>query len=266
MDLILRCNIIKCRKVLDSKAYVTSCSHVFCSDCASKSLTYALVCPACENPLSATKDIYYADLKPSEEWKSLVISGQKPEIISEICSRATSFWSYQIHQEHSYNEMVLRSMHEKWNTTERQYQNVVIQLQAEISSLSDKSCELSKQVEIQKRKEAEMLEQVTDKNRQLKKLQVLYDKLRMKESNENAKESLFEFELNNGKLHHSQLQEIPINSVAKSSWLEKWKGTSRAHNENIENNSIFVPISNGERRVIKPKNVTQKDRNKNSYR
>lgn len=70
-----------------------------------------------DNPLSAQYDIIKMDLQPCEQYKSvirvvwftvwhcvtvdfnypqMVLAGLRPEIIMEICSRAMSFWTYQV--------------------------------------------------------------------------------------------------------------------------------------------------------------------------
>ena len=272
MDLELRCNIIKCRKIVCSKAYVTSCSRIafilildiFCPDCAAKSFNYALVCPTGENPLSDSKDIYYADLKPTEEWKSLVIAGQKPETISEICSRATSFWSYQMHQEHVYNDLLMKNLQEKWLTTERHYQNSIIHLKNEISSFSDRSAELKKQLEVQKRREAESMEQITEKNRQLKKMQLLCDKLRRKGNNGNQCESHYGIDFVNDNFIHNQMPSEPLVSIQPTSWLDKWPHSIQTPKENNEPKVEFSPKNATLQIPSISKNQSHRNRQKNS--
>lgn len=65
-----------------------------------------------DTTLTGQFDIVKAELKPSEEYKSvsfdfidtylsiripqMILAGQRPEIIMEVCSRAMSFWTYQV--------------------------------------------------------------------------------------------------------------------------------------------------------------------------
>lgn len=149
-----------------------------------------------------------------------MLSGQSPEVILDVCSRAISFWSYQMHQERVYVEMTTKGMQEKWSSSERYYQNSIVQLKSDISSLSDKYSDLGKQLEVQKRREAEALEQVVEKTRQLKKLQSLCDKLRRKETfaRENG---TAEFEAENI-CDFMQLPSIAVANPSKPSWLDKW--------------------------------------------
>ncbi|WAR09315.1 CIP1-like protein, partial [Mya arenaria] len=72
-DLI--CNYRKCRKRLTDIAYVTACSR--------------------QTNLSLKFEIVRNNLQPSEQYKSMILAGLKPDVINEICSRAIAFWMYQ---------------------------------------------------------------------------------------------------------------------------------------------------------------------------
>ncbi|KXS10383.1 hypothetical protein M427DRAFT_508707, partial [Gonapodya prolifera JEL478] len=90
---------VNCRSPLSSgKAVVTTCSHLFCVDCAQGAFSTALVCPACETSLSQPDDIVTSELNPSEDYKSSVLAGLRPEVIMDIASRGLAFWTYQVTQ------------------------------------------------------------------------------------------------------------------------------------------------------------------------
>ncbi|XP_077865951.1 E3 ubiquitin-protein ligase CCNB1IP1-like, partial [Saccoglossus kowalevskii] len=91
----LVCNFKKCRKRLSAFAWVTSCSHIFCDEDGSREFNKTYSCPACETSLSGKFDIVRIDLNPIEQYKSMVLAGQRPEVVMEIASRALAFWSYQ---------------------------------------------------------------------------------------------------------------------------------------------------------------------------
>lgn len=95
MEVTLRCNNLTCRCQLLHKAVVTTCSHIFCVDCGTRYFESALVCPACETSLTQRDDIVFAELLPTEDYKSSVLAGLRPDIVAEICGRALSFWGYQ---------------------------------------------------------------------------------------------------------------------------------------------------------------------------
>lgn len=50
--------------------------------------------------LAGKLDIVRIDVNPSECYKTMVLTGQRPGVIIDICSRAMAFWTYQNHQEH----------------------------------------------------------------------------------------------------------------------------------------------------------------------
>ncbi|RGB23759.1 hypothetical protein C1646_609127, partial [Rhizophagus diaphanus] len=114
----LRCNVVQCRKILntENRACVTTCSL----DCANNSFSSALVCPACETSLTENDDIVFTDLNPSEDYKSSVLSGLRPDLVVEICSRALSFWTYQTTQEACFQEMLYKNLEEKYTQLEKQ--------------------------------------------------------------------------------------------------------------------------------------------------
>ncbi|KAL1690733.1 hypothetical protein GGG16DRAFT_113747 [Schizophyllum commune] len=103
MDTDLKCNRLTCRKSLTDKAVVV------CS------------------------------LRPSNDYKTSVLSGLSPSIILEICSRAISFWQYQIHQENSFQQAVVRNLTDKNAQLQKQLDNVVREANGEINLLNDKT-------------------------------------------------------------------------------------------------------------------------------
>lgn len=100
MDVDLRCNNLSCRKTLTEKAVVTTCSHAFCVECANLLFdASSQSCPACGTALSEPDDVVITSLRPTNDYKTSVLSGLSPAIILEICNRAIAFWQYQVHQE-----------------------------------------------------------------------------------------------------------------------------------------------------------------------
>ncbi|KAI1089081.1 hypothetical protein F5B19DRAFT_495721 [Rostrohypoxylon terebratum] len=159
MEHILRCNFLKCRKELGDRALVTTCSHIFCLECAARlGLTgqgheHRNSCPACASHLTSPDDAVISNLKPSEDYKTSVLSGLSPNIIIECANRALSFWAYQATQEVVYQEHLSKALTEK-------YSNLNVYLD--------------------KRKNDELTQAYKEKNRKLLQTQELYDKLKRK--------------------------------------------------------------------------------------
>ena len=81
-----------------------SCSHIFCITCSdglglSNSAGGLRVCPACETHLNNPDDVVVAQLNPTEDYKTSVLSGLSPGIIMECAGRGLAFYSYQTTQE-----------------------------------------------------------------------------------------------------------------------------------------------------------------------
>ncbi|XP_066295784.1 E3 ubiquitin-protein ligase CCNB1IP1-like [Branchiostoma lanceolatum] len=178
MDNDLICNFKKCRKRLTAFAWVTSCSHIFCDEDGTREFNKCYTCPACETSLSDKFDIVRIDLQPSEQYKSMVLAGQRPEVIMEICSRAMSFWTYQSHQERTYQEYMCNKAKERSVQLEKYYEQVLTTTQAELSSLKNQISANRKELESTKKRFNEVSEKLMERNRQHQKLQSMYDALR----------------------------------------------------------------------------------------
>ncbi|KAJ8029193.1 E3 ubiquitin-protein ligase CCNB1IP1 [Holothuria leucospilota] len=111
----LICNYKKCRKRLGSFGWVTSCSR--------------------NTNLPGKFDLIRIDLCPSEQHKSMVLAGQKPEVIMEACSRAMAFWSYQIHQERVYQEYTATKAKQRGTQLEQYYEQLLSRAQSEVSCI-----------------------------------------------------------------------------------------------------------------------------------
>ncbi|KAG0287124.1 hypothetical protein BGZ96_008905 [Linnemannia gamsii] len=142
---------------------------IFCVGCANKAFGTALVCPACETSLTQQDDIVFVDLNPSQEYRSSILSGLRPEVITEICTRAISFWTYQTSQEAKYQEMAQKTLEDKVGQLERQLQRTTREVNAELNALQ-------KDIEQEKRKAANLTDQLDEKSRLLSKLQTMYDR------------------------------------------------------------------------------------------
>lgn len=113
-DDTLLCNFPKCRAKLTGFAWVTACSHVFCDQHGSEKFGRSpVICPACSSALSGKLDILRMELSPSEEYKAMVLTGLRPDIVLDISSRALAFWSYQVKYLHVNNQYKIRQMWEK---------------------------------------------------------------------------------------------------------------------------------------------------------
>ncbi|KAI8056265.1 hypothetical protein BDF22DRAFT_617920 [Syncephalis plumigaleata] len=135
MDVELRCNNGKCRKPLggiEPRACVTT--YIFCVECADNVFGISLLCPLCQTSLTASNDIVLTELNPSEDYKSSVLAGLKPDIIADICQRALSFWSYQMMQELNYQAMLIKAQDRKYRQLEEQMNTTITSRNGEVLS------------------------------------------------------------------------------------------------------------------------------------
>ncbi|KAL7629674.1 hypothetical protein AAE478_001197 [Parahypoxylon ruwenzoriense] len=179
MEHMLRCNSLKCRKELGDRALVTTCSHIFCTDCAARlGLTsqgheHRNSCPACGSHLTNPDDAVISNLNPSEDYKTSVLSGLSPNVIIECASRALSFWAYQATQEVVYQEYLGKTLTEKYSNLSVHLDKVINDANLEITSMKMDQDSL-------RRKNDELAQAYKEKNRKLLQTQELYDKLKRK--------------------------------------------------------------------------------------
>ncbi|KAI0103714.1 hypothetical protein GGR51DRAFT_549897 [Nemania sp. FL0031] len=186
MEHTLQCNVLKCRKELGDHALVTTCYHIFCGDCAARlGLTSQrrdepAVCPACGTHLINPDDAVITNLRPSEDYKTSVLSGLSPNVIIDCASRALSFWAYQVTQEIIFQQHMSKTLTEKYSSLNVHLDKVVNEANAEITNCYNKlkSVELDRD-ELRKKYE-ELLQTCKEKNRKLLQTQELYDKLKRK--------------------------------------------------------------------------------------
>ncbi|KAJ4472203.1 hypothetical protein J3R30DRAFT_3523872 [Lentinula aciculospora] len=180
MDTELKCNRLTCRKALTDKAVVTTCSHIFCVDCANELFNAARLCPACESSLSEPDDVVVCSLHPSNDYKTSVLSGLTPSIILEICSRAIAFWQYQIHQENSFQQAVLRNLNDKNSQLQKQLDNVIREANGEITLLNNKTTDLERDLEVERRKVRDLQEATREREKEYQKLKAQHDRIKRK--------------------------------------------------------------------------------------
>ncbi|XP_040209382.1 E3 ubiquitin-protein ligase CCNB1IP1 [Rana temporaria] len=180
-DDLLLCNFPKCRVKLSGRAWVTACSHIFCDQHGSGEFSRSpAVCPACNSTLSSKLDIVRTELSPSEEHKAMMLSGLRPEIVLDICSRALAFWTYQIYQERLYQEYSYSKAEGHLKQVEKLYTHQIQSKDAEMSAMKGEVNSLKKILEEYKRKYSELSEKLMERNRQYNKLQGMYDGLRLR--------------------------------------------------------------------------------------
>ncbi|CAG8473490.1 8580_t:CDS:10 [Paraglomus occultum] len=149
---------------------LTTRLDIFCVDCSKKAFTSALVCPACETTLTENNDIVFVNLNPSEDYKSSVLSGLRPDIVMEITARALSFWTYQTTQESWLQDILYQNLQEKCQQLEKQLHSIKKEAQTEFCALREKQSALQKELEAEKNINLELKKIIEEKNAQFTRL------------------------------------------------------------------------------------------------
>ncbi|KAI9321253.1 hypothetical protein BX666DRAFT_1849807, partial [Dichotomocladium elegans] len=145
---------------------------IFCMDCANQSFSRSLVCPACETSLTQSGDIVITQLNPSEEYKSSVLAGLRPDVIMDIASRAIALYDYQLSQEICYRAMARQNLESRCSSLEDQLRAVKRDASRALKTEKQRFDELMREQEQEKRRSHELQIQLQEKTRQFKKLQV----------------------------------------------------------------------------------------------
>lgn len=72
-EMSLICNYKTCRVTLNTFAWVTSCSHIFCDSDGKRTFNREKKCPCCHEILNRRLDIVQINLNPDESFKSVCI-------------------------------------------------------------------------------------------------------------------------------------------------------------------------------------------------
>ncbi|KAI8338800.1 hypothetical protein EDC96DRAFT_523236 [Choanephora cucurbitarum] len=176
----IHCNVMKCRKPFsfEKQACITSCSHIFCVECANTTFSKSLVCPACHANLTQNDDIILIELNPSEEYKSSVLAGLKPEVILDISMRAIAFYEYQTSQEILYRSMLQKNLEDRYGALKEKFHMAMRDLNHVIKNEKEKQTVLKRELEQEKSRCQNAVVKLEEKARQFQKLQTMYEKLK----------------------------------------------------------------------------------------
>ncbi|KAF2667520.1 hypothetical protein BT63DRAFT_472249 [Microthyrium microscopicum] len=183
MELTMRCNQLDCRIELNETAVVTTCSHMFCLECAqAKSLfttnRSARQCPACSIGLPAEDDCVATALNPREDYKTSILSGLSPAIIMECATRALAFYSYQASSAVSYQEYRTNSINRQANSKIHHLEDVIHQANGEIMKLRDALDTQQATIASLENKHLELSAAFKEKSRALSETQHKYQQLK----------------------------------------------------------------------------------------
>ncbi|KAH7260611.1 hypothetical protein B0J15DRAFT_288839 [Fusarium solani] len=184
MEHPLICNNLQCRQELGERALVTTCSHIFCLECAERlgitgqETERRNTCPACHSHFNNHDDAVITNLSPGEEYKTTILSGLSPNIVMECTSRALSFWAYQITQDMYYQQYLYKTLAEKYSALNIRLEKTVSDANTEIDGLQHRLTGMTAEQNALRRKNEEISQAYKEKARKVLQLQELYDKVK----------------------------------------------------------------------------------------
>ncbi len=108
------CNLKNCNKCLESGyAWVTACSHIFCNEDGEKIFQNTLTCPICLKELDSKTELVRMQLKPTEQYRNMILCGLRPELIMDISTKGLSFWFSQLKQQNDFMRHIIEKEREK---------------------------------------------------------------------------------------------------------------------------------------------------------
>ncbi|KAK9701447.1 hypothetical protein QE152_g30594 [Popillia japonica] len=167
----LRCNLQSCRKVLEENALVTSCSHIFCYQHGQVSISNEN-CLACGTKFRSKTDFSITDLRPSDQIKSMLLSGLNPDQALEIANRSISFYTYQLFNENRLKDEMLKRSKEECDNLKGYCASLKAKYHTEIEKLQRSTLGLKQEIEEKIGELEKQREQTCQYSRLSKKLQL----------------------------------------------------------------------------------------------
>ncbi|KAJ1995595.1 hypothetical protein EDC05_000833 [Coemansia umbellata] len=115
-------------------------------------------------------DAITTSLVVTEEYKSFILAGLNPSDISDICSRALSFWSYQVSQEIAFQQAAAKAQHNKSQVTESRASAAMAELQERLRVADAKILSMQQSFSSERQKRALVEDSLKDKSRQLRRI------------------------------------------------------------------------------------------------
>ncbi len=159
-------------------------SHIFCLECANRQSLLQCdahnrsSCPACGTELSSADDAAVKMLRPTEAYKTSVLSGLSPSAVMECAGRALSFWAYQTTQEICYQQYLCKTLTDKYSTLSMRLEQVVKEANTEIGALQRKLDTVAIEQDNFRKKSEGLAQAYKEKSRKLLQTQEMYDRLK----------------------------------------------------------------------------------------
>ncbi|KAK4126077.1 hypothetical protein N657DRAFT_654535 [Parathielavia appendiculata] len=142
-------------------------------------LTGQAVVTVCRGPLNAS-EICEQVLDPSEEWKSIALSGLSPTVVMECAGRALTFWAYQTANQISYQVRRNAKLKDYCAELQGEIENIWSQANQRITSLTQKIRDMEVEEQSLKRRYEQLRVTLENRTKELSQSQELYSKLKQR--------------------------------------------------------------------------------------
>eukprot|EP00850_Spirogloea_muscicola_P007089 SM000035S13069 [mRNA] locus=s35:266626:274780:- [translate_table: standard] len=177
----MKCN--GCWKTLDGRAIATTCGHIFCTDDASRILQ-AGTCPLCEHALSKS-NMKAVDISPSDDWinvllaaPTMIMAGIPPHSIMKSAFKGVVFWIGQKDVESQVTVTKAMQLKARFEEVQAKYLEKLEQVHAAYQKAMKRAQALEHEKESLVKDRTELQEKYSEKSRQKRKLEEMYDSLK----------------------------------------------------------------------------------------
>ncbi|XP_076934752.1 E3 ubiquitin-protein ligase CCNB1IP1 homolog isoform X2 [Bidens hawaiensis] len=172
----MRCNA--CWRELEGRAISTTCGHILCNEDANKILSNDGACPICDQVLSKSL-MRPVDINPNDEWINMVMTGISPQILMKSSLKSIMFYIGQKELEMQYKmNRIVAQCRQKCETMQEKFTEKMEQVHIAYQKMA-KRCQLAEQEnENLSKDKQELQEKFSEKSRQKRKLDEMYDQLR----------------------------------------------------------------------------------------
>ncbi|XP_050370544.1 E3 ubiquitin-protein ligase CCNB1IP1 homolog isoform X2 [Argentina anserina] len=172
----MRCNA--CWRELEGRAIATTCGHLLCTEDANKILSNDGACPICDQVLSKSH-MKVVDVNPNDEWINMAMTGVSPDILMKSAHRSVMFF---IGQKELVMQrklsMVAGQYRQKCEAMQEKFMEQLQKMQSQCQKWAKKCEMLEQENESLSKDKQELQEKYSEKSRQKRKLDEMYDQLR----------------------------------------------------------------------------------------
>lgn len=172
----MRCNA--CWRELEGRAISTTCCHLLCTEDANKILSNDGACPICDQVLSKSH-MKVVDVNPNDEWINMAMTGVSPDILMKSAHRSVMFYIGQkelVMQRKM--SMVAGQYRQKCEAMQEKFMEQLQKMQSQCQKWAKKCEMLEQENESLSKDKQEIQEKYSEKSRQKRKLDEMYDQLR----------------------------------------------------------------------------------------